>query len=214
MAKFGEMNALAAGSGYQALVCIFLLGGNDGHNTVIPITTAQQNYSLYQQDRGGLGDPAGLAAADRERQPTPTACTPAWSRFRASTTRARPPCWPTSACWCSRSPARVYLTNNSALVPSRCSRTPIRAASGRPPFPPALGSYRLGRPHHGPAADRRIQARSSRRSRRPTAASLFCTGVADVSGHGPPPPAWLDAGTGMATLEDFSGRAAPACSNC
>ena len=54
------MNALAAGSSnYQALVCIFLRGGNDGHNTVIPITTAQQNYSLYQQDRGGLAIPQG-----------------------------------------------------------------------------------------------------------------------------------------------------------
>src|SRR5580700_4385373 len=58
MAKFGEMNALAAsGSGYQALVCVFLLGGNDGHNTVVPITTAQQNYSLYAQGRGGLAIP-------------------------------------------------------------------------------------------------------------------------------------------------------------
>jgi uncharacterized protein (DUF1501 family) len=48
-------NALAAGSsGYQALVCIFLTGGNDGHNTVIPITTAQQNYSLYAANRGPL----------------------------------------------------------------------------------------------------------------------------------------------------------------
>src|SRR5947209_6895526 len=57
LSKFGEMNALAAGSiqpGYKALVCIFLSGGNDGHNTVIPITTAQQNYSLYHQGRGGL----------------------------------------------------------------------------------------------------------------------------------------------------------------
>ena len=55
MSKFGEMNALAAGSsGYQALVCIFLAGGNDGHNTVIPITTAQQNYSLYATNRGPL----------------------------------------------------------------------------------------------------------------------------------------------------------------
>src|ERR1700733_10538562 len=54
MAKLGEMNALAAGSGYQALVCIFLNGGNDCHNTVVPITTAQQNYSVYQQVRGPL----------------------------------------------------------------------------------------------------------------------------------------------------------------
>lgn len=59
MAKFGEMNALAAGgSGYQALVCIFLSGGNNGHNTVIPITTAQQNYSIYQTGRQGLAIPS------------------------------------------------------------------------------------------------------------------------------------------------------------
>ena len=55
LTKFGEMNALAAGSGYQALVCIYLAGGNDGHNTVIPITTAQQGFSVYQNARGALG---------------------------------------------------------------------------------------------------------------------------------------------------------------
>jgi uncharacterized protein (DUF1501 family) len=54
LGKLGEINAYAAGSGYQALVCIYLAGGNDGHNTVIPITTAQQNYNLYQAGRGGL----------------------------------------------------------------------------------------------------------------------------------------------------------------
>jgi uncharacterized protein (DUF1501 family) len=55
MSKFGEINALAAGATpYQALVCVFLTGGNDGHNTVIPITTAQQNYSLYSSNRGPL----------------------------------------------------------------------------------------------------------------------------------------------------------------
>ena len=56
MGKFGEMNALAVNANlpYQALVCIYLAGGNDGHNMVIPVTTTQQNYSLYQQGRGGL----------------------------------------------------------------------------------------------------------------------------------------------------------------
>jgi uncharacterized protein (DUF1501 family) len=54
MSKFGEMNALAAGPNYQALVCIFMAGGNDGHNTVIPLTTAAQNYSLYAGNRGPL----------------------------------------------------------------------------------------------------------------------------------------------------------------
>jgi uncharacterized protein (DUF1501 family) len=55
LTKFGEMNALAAGSGYQALVCIYLAGGNDGHNTVIPISTAKQGFSVYQNARGALG---------------------------------------------------------------------------------------------------------------------------------------------------------------
>lgn len=53
--KFGEMNALASTSApYQALVCIFLAGGNDSNNMVVPITTAQQNYSLYAQGRQSL----------------------------------------------------------------------------------------------------------------------------------------------------------------
>src|SRR5579862_3222321 len=60
--KFGEMNALAANPAqYQALVCIFLAGGNDSNNMVIPIATAQQNYSLYAQGRQTLALPqAGL----------------------------------------------------------------------------------------------------------------------------------------------------------
>lgn len=59
MGKFGEMNALAANntSGYNALVCIFLLGGNDGHNTVIPISTGLQNYTQYSSVRQSLALP-------------------------------------------------------------------------------------------------------------------------------------------------------------
>jgi uncharacterized protein (DUF1501 family) len=53
------MNALAGGSDYKALVCIFMAGGNDCHNTVIPVTTAQQNYSLYLQGRQTLALPQG-----------------------------------------------------------------------------------------------------------------------------------------------------------
>jgi len=39
-------------SSYQALVCIFMYGGNDGNNTVVPLDAA--NYKLYQQYRGSL----------------------------------------------------------------------------------------------------------------------------------------------------------------
>ena len=63
MGKFGEMAAWAANPSnqaqhdYQALVCINLAGGNDGHNVVFPITTAKQNYNLYAQGRQGLALP-------------------------------------------------------------------------------------------------------------------------------------------------------------
>src|SRR5579872_5611455 len=58
LGKFGEMNALASTSApYQALVCIFLAGGNDSHNMVVPIATAQQGYGLYAQGRQSLAIP-------------------------------------------------------------------------------------------------------------------------------------------------------------
>ncbi len=61
LGKLGEMSALAnSGGPYQALVCITLSGGNDSNNMVIPITTTQQNYSLYQQGRQSLAQPQGL----------------------------------------------------------------------------------------------------------------------------------------------------------
>ena len=60
LSKFGEINAFAAGAnGYQALVCVYLNGGNNGHNTVIPIATAQQSYSAYQTGRQGLALTSG-----------------------------------------------------------------------------------------------------------------------------------------------------------
>src|SRR5690349_14062623 len=63
--RFGMVNALAAepmvqGSGYKALVCVFLFGGNDGNNTVIPYETAEYNtYSTIrgQSTSGGIGIP-------------------------------------------------------------------------------------------------------------------------------------------------------------
>jgi len=39
-------------NGYQALVCIFMYGGNDGNNTIVPLDAA--NYALYRQYRGNL----------------------------------------------------------------------------------------------------------------------------------------------------------------
>ena len=51
--RFGLINAMAQGSGYKALVCVFLGGGNDGNNMIIPADTA--GYSAYSAVRGTSG---------------------------------------------------------------------------------------------------------------------------------------------------------------
>jgi uncharacterized protein (DUF1501 family) len=61
VSRFGMVNALAQSScpsDYRALVCVFLLGGNDSNNTVIPISTPAGNpgnsYTVYSNVRKGL----------------------------------------------------------------------------------------------------------------------------------------------------------------
>jgi uncharacterized protein (DUF1501 family) len=48
-------NAYAQGQDYRALVCIFLEGGNDGWNTMVPLDQAA--YNTYASGRGGLALP-------------------------------------------------------------------------------------------------------------------------------------------------------------
>ena len=50
--SFGTLNALASGNDYKALVCVFLFGGNDANNTIIPFDT--QGYAAYSGIRGSL----------------------------------------------------------------------------------------------------------------------------------------------------------------
>jgi uncharacterized protein (DUF1501 family) len=53
---FGALNALAQGTtGYKALVCVFLFGGNDANNTLIQFDTA--GYNNYSTVRGPLAIP-------------------------------------------------------------------------------------------------------------------------------------------------------------
>lgn len=53
LSKFGLVSALAQGtSDYKALVCIFLLGGNDSNNMIIPFDSA--GYTNYQTIRANL----------------------------------------------------------------------------------------------------------------------------------------------------------------
>lgn len=57
LARLGRINALAQSSppDYKALVCIFLAGGNDGHNTVVPLT--QSEFNAYRAARGSIALP-------------------------------------------------------------------------------------------------------------------------------------------------------------
>jgi uncharacterized protein (DUF1501 family) len=51
--KFGMINAYAqSASDYKALVCIFLFGGNDGNNLLMPFDTT--GFQTYTTLRGGL----------------------------------------------------------------------------------------------------------------------------------------------------------------
>jgi len=53
---FGTLNALAQSpTDYKALVCVFLFGGNDANNTVIPFDTT--GYGNYSTIRGPLAIP-------------------------------------------------------------------------------------------------------------------------------------------------------------
>ena len=52
LSRFGLMNAYAQGSDYKALVCVFLLGGNDANNMIVPYDS--NGYANYAQIRANL----------------------------------------------------------------------------------------------------------------------------------------------------------------
>ena len=53
MNRFGMMSAMASNAAdYRALVCVFLFGGNDSNNLIVP--TDSQRLTQYQQLRGDL----------------------------------------------------------------------------------------------------------------------------------------------------------------
>jgi uncharacterized protein (DUF1501 family) len=64
-AAFGTLAAVgkltpahgAPAQDYKALVCVFMLGGNDGHNVIVPLDSAQ--YAAYQAARDVLALPIG-----------------------------------------------------------------------------------------------------------------------------------------------------------
>src|ERR1051325_11632227 len=52
LAGLGRLAGVEAANDYKALVCVFLLGGNDGHNMVVALAPSQ--YAAHSQARPGL----------------------------------------------------------------------------------------------------------------------------------------------------------------
>ena len=64
LAALNEAAAFSNVQDYKALVCIFLGGGNDHANTLIPFD--QENYLKYSKIRGGDGEAGGGVALSRQ----------------------------------------------------------------------------------------------------------------------------------------------------
>lgn len=87
--RFGFVNALAQSSGYQALVCIFLFGGNDSNNTIIPIDQ-YADYSKVRAVSSGINIPVDMllplappsASSTFGLHPAMSALKPIWDQKR------------------------------------------------------------------------------------------------------------------------------------
>ena len=51
--RFALIDAFAQSADYRALVCVFLAGGNDGNNMIVPTSTTE--YNLYATARSASG---------------------------------------------------------------------------------------------------------------------------------------------------------------
>jgi uncharacterized protein (DUF1501 family) len=209
MAKFGEMNALASGgSGYQALVCVFLLGGNDGHNTVIPITTAQQNYNLYAQNRGGLALAQGSLLPISNGSDT-YGLHPSLVEIQGLYNQGKAAVLANVGMLVEPMTRSLYLTNNGATVPSALFSHSDQSAQWQTGIASGTGSSGWG----GRITDL-LQSQNSGAIFPPVTATygcqLFCTGVQTFPASVPPPYSGSPSPTGMATLSGLTNAPATA----
>ena len=97
LAAIGEA-AAATASDYKALVCIFLYGGNDYANTVMPYD--QPSYDLYAGLRGAIALPRDSLAADHPLSVHGAARRRANMRCRRSSRRSCRCSTPAGSRWC------------------------------------------------------------------------------------------------------------------
>lgn len=204
MAKFGQMNALAQSSGpaYQALVCIFLSGGNDGHNTVVPIATAQQNYSLYQQNRGGLAI-AQSALLPISNGSDTYGLHPSLVEIQGLYTQGKAAVLANVGMLVQPLTQQQYQTATSTQIPAQLFSHSDQAGQWQSGIPTGLGSTGWG----GRITDT-LQTQSPAQNvgaKFPPISSvggcgIFCNGNLTSPATVPPPYSGQGTGTGMATL--------------
>src|SRR5882724_3964280 len=93
--RFGVMNAYAqTQTDYKALVCVFLNGGNDANNMIVPVDNA--GYAAYSKARAGLALAQGsLLQIHPTSASTPLDSMPSFRKCRHSSTKNTSPSWPT-----------------------------------------------------------------------------------------------------------------------
>ncbi|GAB4358184.1 MAG: DUF1501 domain-containing protein [Bryobacter sp.] len=65
---FGLLDALAQSGDYKALVCVFLFGGNDSNNTVVPMGAGYNTYAAVRGAATGIPQGSLLPITDRGAQ--------------------------------------------------------------------------------------------------------------------------------------------------
>jgi uncharacterized protein (DUF1501 family) len=65
---FGVLDALAQAGDYKALVCVFLFGGNDSNNTIVPMGVRYNDYSKVRGAATGIPQASLLPIMDRGEQ--------------------------------------------------------------------------------------------------------------------------------------------------
>jgi uncharacterized protein (DUF1501 family) len=209
LGKLGEMNALAAGgTGYQALVCIFLAGGNDGHNTVIPISTAQQSYNLYQNARQTLALPQASLLPVANGSDT-YGLHPSLVEIQGLYQAGKAAVLANVGMLVQPITRAAYLTNNGALVPASLFSHSDQMNQWQTSIPNGIASSGWG----GRITDS-LQAQNTGAVFPPitstSSCGLFCTGQQTFPATVPPPPSGSSAATGMATLSGIQNAPATA----
>ena len=73
LGRYGLVNAMSAqaqpSSNYRALVCIFLFGGNDGNNTIVPLDSAGYNNYANIRKNLALASSSLLPITTKSNQP-------------------------------------------------------------------------------------------------------------------------------------------------